>query len=37
MKIKVELYGASKDFSSKNVIKLNLKNNSHIKDLRNGK
>ena len=35
MKIEVELYGASKDFSSKNIIKLDLKNNSRIKDLRN--
>ena len=35
MKIKVELYGASKDFSSENIIKLDLKNNSRIKDLRN--
>ena len=34
MKIIVELYGASKDFSSKNIIELNLKNNSYIKDLR---
>ena len=34
MKIKVELYGASKDFSSENIIELDLKNNSHIKDLR---
>ena len=35
MKIKIELYGASKDLSSENVIELELKNNSHIKDLRN--
>ena len=35
MKIKIELYGASKDFSSKNIIELDLKNNSSIKDLRN--
>ena len=35
MKIKVELYGASKDFSPKKVIELDLKNNSYIKDLRN--
>ena len=35
MKIKIELYGASKDFSSKNIIELDLKNNSRIKDLRN--
>ena len=35
MKIEVELYGASKDFSSENIIKLDLKNNRRIKDLRN--
>ena len=35
MKIAIELYGASKEFSSKNIIELNLKNNCHIKDLRN--
>ena len=35
MKIKIELCGASKDFSSENIIKLDLKNNSRIKDLRN--
>ena len=35
MKIEIELYGASKDFSSENIIKLNLKNNSRIKELRN--
>ena len=35
MKIEIELYGASKDFSSENTIELDLKNNSRIKDLRN--
>ena len=35
MKIEIELYGASKDFSLENIIKLDLKNNSRIKDLRN--
>ena len=35
MKIKVELYGASKDFSPENTIELDLKSNCHIKDLRN--
>ena len=35
MKIKVELYGASKEFSSESFIELNLKNNSHVRDLRN--
>ena len=34
MKIEIELYGASKDFSSENIIELDLKNNSRIKDLR---
>ncbi len=34
MKIKVELYGASKNFSHKNMIELDLKSNSYIKDLR---
>ena len=31
MKIKVELYGASKDFSPENTIDLDLKSNSRIK------
>ena len=35
MKIKIKLYGASKDFSHENIIELDLKSNSHIKDLRN--
>ena len=34
MKIKIELYGASKDLSSENIIEVNLKNKSQIKDLR---
>ena len=34
MKIKIELYGASKDLNSENIIELNLKNNSQVKDLR---
>ena len=34
MKIKIESYGASRDFSSENIIELNLKNNSQVKDLR---
>ena len=34
MKIKVELYGASKDFSPEDIIELDLKSNSYIKDLR---
>ena len=35
MKIKIELYGASRDFSSHNSLDLNLNNNSTIKDIRN--
>ena len=35
MKIKIELYGASIDFSSQNSLDLNLDNNSTIKDIRN--
>ena len=34
MKIKIELFGSTKDFSSEEIIELNLKNNSHIRDLR---
>ena len=34
MKIQVELYGACKEFSQKNIVELNLKKNSNIKDLR---
>ena len=34
MKIKIELYGASKDLSSENIIELKLKDNSRVKDLR---
>ena len=34
MKITVELYGASRDFSSESFIEINLINNSKIKDLR---
>ena len=35
MKIKVELYGSSRDLSKNNFIELNLKDNCLIKDLRN--
>ena len=35
MKIKIELYSASRDFSSQNSLDLNLDNNSTIKDIRN--
>ena len=34
MKITVELYGSSRDFSAKSFIEINLANNSKIKDLR---
>ena len=34
MRIKIELYGASKDFSNENTIELEVKNNIYIKDLR---
>ena len=34
MKIRLELFGASKDFSEKEYIDLDLKENSSIKDLR---
>ena len=35
MKVKIELCGASRDFSSHNSLDLNLNNNSTIKDIRN--
>jgi len=35
MKVKIELFGASRDFSSHNYLDLNLNNNSTIKDIRN--
>ena len=34
MKIKLELFGASKDLSNKDFLELDLKINSSIKDLR---
>ena len=34
MKVIIELFGASRDFSNKNSIELDIKNNSTIKDLR---
>jgi molybdopterin converting factor small subunit len=34
MKIKLELFGASRDFSEKNFIEFNLKEKSSIKELR---
>ena len=35
MKVKIELFGASRDFSSHNSLDINLNNNSTIKDIRN--
>ena len=35
MKIKLELYGASREFSEKNYLEFSLKEKSSIKDLRN--
>ena len=35
MKVKIELFGASRDFSNHNSLYLNLNNNSTIKDIRN--
>jgi len=35
MKVKLELFGASKDLSDKEFLELDLKGNSSIKDLRN--
>ena len=35
MKVKIELFGASRDFSSHNSLDFNLNNNSTIKDIRN--
>ena len=34
MKVVIELFGASRDFSDKNSIEFNIKNNSTIKDVR---
>ena len=34
MKIKLELFGASRDLSNKEFLELNIKENSSIKDLR---
>ena len=35
MKIKVELFGASREFSKNNLIEFEIKNNATIKDIRN--
>tara|TARA_B100000686_G_C16605401_1_gene870903 strand:+ start:333 stop:602 length:270 start_codon:yes stop_codon:yes gene_type:complete len=34
MKIKVELFGASREFSKKNLIEFEIKNNATVKDIR---
>ena len=34
MKIKVELFGASREFNKKNIIEFDIRNNSTIKDIR---
>ena len=34
MKIQIELFGASRDFSDQNFLEFNLENNSTIKDIR---
>jgi len=34
MKVVIELFGGSRDFSDKNSIELNIKNNSTIRDVR---
>ena len=35
MKIQIELFGASRDFSDQNFIELDIEHNSTIKDIRN--
>ena len=35
MKIIIELFGASRDFSNQDSIEINIENNSTIKDIRN--
>ena len=35
MKVKIELFGASRDFSDQNSLELNIENGSTIKDVRN--
>ena len=34
MRIKIELFGASREFSKNNLIEFNVSNNSKIKDIR---
>ncbi|WP_435089576.1 MoaD/ThiS family protein [Candidatus Pelagibacter bacterium nBUS_30] len=35
MKVQIELFGASRDFSDKNFLEFEIKKNSTIKDIRN--
>mgnify|MGYP003322095086 CR=1 FL=1 len=35
MKIQIELFGASRDFSDRNFLEFDIENNSTIKDIRN--
>ena len=35
MKIQIELFGASREFSDQNYLEFNIENNSTIKDVRN--
>ena len=35
MKIQIELFGASRDFSDQNFLEFDIENNSTIKDIRN--
>ena len=35
MRIKIELFGASREFSKNNLIEFNVSNNSKIKDMKN--
>ena len=35
MKITIELFGASRDFSDKNHLKFNIKNNASVSELKN--
>ena len=34
MNVKIELFGAARDFSKQNILKLNVENNSSLKDIR---
>ena len=34
MKVKIELFGSSRDFSDQNLLEFNVNNNSTIKDIR---